>query len=130
MTSTYTISTKINLVTEECYKCHIVFAIPEDLQKRAKASRDVSFYCPNGHGQSYTQSEEMRLRHQLDQREAELEHLHGKLNEALQTITTKKREITRIKNRIHNGVCPECHRHFENLERHMNTKHQEGKKNA
>lgn len=28
-----------------------------------------------------------------------------------------------MKNRVANGVCPCCNRHFENLERHMKGQH-------
>jgi hypothetical protein len=31
--------------------------------------------------------------------------------------------ITRLKNRIAKGVCPECHQAFPSLARHMETKH-------
>jgi hypothetical protein len=116
------ISTEVTLRTKECPVCGVVYAMPEmmDAQKRQDKG---TFYCPNGHSLWYGENEADRLRAKLDQREAELESTHVRLNEALQNITTKKREITRIKNRVHNGVCTECHRHFDNLERHMKTKH-------
>ena len=119
---TYTIMAGIQLVTEECYKCHIVFALPRSMQERCFRVGD-SFYCPNGHPQVYRQTETDNLRHKLDQREAELEQTSERLRGALKEITNKKRVITRIKNRVYAGVCIECQRHFENLERHMKTKH-------
>jgi len=36
-----------------------------------------------------------------------------------------KAALTRMTNRIAFGVCPCCHRHFDNLQRHIATKHPE-----
>ena len=116
------INTTTKLITEECYACGVVFAIPSSLNDKCRRN-GATFYCPNGHGQVYAETREMKLRHQLDQREGELEMVYGRLNGALKEITVKKREATRLKNRVKAGVCTECHRHFENLQRHMESKH-------
>jgi len=42
-------------------------------------------------------------------------------------ILDKTKELKTIKKRIHAGVCPHCNRHFQNVERHMKTKHNEKK---
>lgn len=117
------ITTELKLITQECCNCGIIFAMPERLNDKYRASGGI-FYCPNGHGQGYIETEVTKLRHKLDQREGELERTHQRLDGALKDITTKKRQITRMKNRSNAGVCLECHRHFENLQRHMETKHQ------
>lgn len=119
---TYKISTTIKLVTMDCYKCHVVFAIPKEMDMRCLEWGDI-IYCPNGHPQVYCETENDRLRHRLDQREAELERTNQRLDGALNELVNKKRLITQMRNRIKAGVCTECHRHFENLERHMKTKH-------
>lgn len=116
------ISTSTKLITEECCACGVLFAMPADMQQRF-SERGGYFYCPNGHAQHYIETDVMRLKHKLDQREAELERVYGDLDGALKEVTNKKRQITRMKNRAKNGVCPECRRHFNNLEEHMKTCH-------
>jgi len=111
-----------DLVVKECPTCGIFYAVPSRFDSEHQ-ERGGSWYCPNGHSLHYVETEVMRLKQVLDQREAELESVHIRLDGALQEITTKKREVTRLKNRVKAGVCIECHRHFENLERHMKTKH-------
>ena len=56
---------QIKLVTEECCNCGIVFAIPHSLHRKMK-EQGGTFYCPNGHGQHYTKSDNQKLREQID----------------------------------------------------------------
>jgi len=55
------------LVTIECYKCHILFAIPREFNdKQLRLKERGGFSCPNGHSQVYTgEREEVKLRRQL-----------------------------------------------------------------
>lgn len=122
MNRIYAINTEVTLATEECCNCHVVFAMPKPMMEKLQ-KEGGDFYCPNGHRQHYTETESMRLRRKLDQRENELNKVYRELQGSLKEITNKKRQITRLKNRVHNGVCPECHRHFTNLEEHMKTQH-------
>jgi len=36
-------------------------------------------------------------------------------------------QLTKVRNRIRAGICPFCTRHFTDLERHVASKHPEGK---
>ncbi len=117
-----TITQKVTLVIEECYKCGVAFAFPKSMQEQRRKD-GYTFYCPSGHGQCYGESESIRLKHQLDQCDADRERMKRDLNVALDNLTAEKRKAKLLLKRIHAGVCPDCHRHFTNLERHMNTKH-------
>lgn len=90
------------LAVEECYKCHITFAMPADFQRRCRDDGGT-FWCP---------SAEARVTHERDQRQA-----------AERSASAYKGRVTRLKNRAAAGICPCCTRHFENLHRHMSTKH-------
>lgn len=46
----------------------------------------------------------------------------------LRQLSAARGQVTRIKNRVGNGVCPCCNRSFGNLHRHMQTKHPGWKK--
>ncbi len=119
---TLEIMTDVKLITMECGKCGTIFAMSEAKYRRCN-EKGEDWHCPNGHCREFTTSELDRLRHKIDQTEAELETARCQRDGALRQVSAHKGVVTRIKNRVRNGVCTECHRHFENLERHMETKH-------
>ena len=112
----------ITMITEHCCNCGVIFGITSDMQDDLKNTKK-QFYCPNGHSQHYTgKSDSQKLKElesDLQRKKQELEiekrnrisaeHMAEKLNKKLK--------------RVHNGVCPCCNRSFENLRRHMETKH-------
>lgn len=115
------------LVVEVCCKCGIAFAIPEDFQRKVRRTSE-SFYCPEGHQQYYPggKSDEAKIKeleNELRRESDNAEFWRGQ--EAIQKrrVAAAKGRVTRIKNRIANGVCPCCNRHFENVERHMKNQH-------
>ncbi len=125
MNKIFQVNVTTQLTTEECCACGVDFAMPTELRTRLLET-GKTFYCPNGHGQHYSESTEAKLRQteeKLREERAYASGLSKQLNGALKQISYKKRTITRMENRVQNGVCTECHRHFENLERHMKTKH-------
>lgn len=127
------------LVIEECYKCHITFAMPADLQKRARADNSISFYCPLGHGQVYSKSEVQELQEQVDaanrarvqaarDRDAAWTAASAARDQAQaaeRSARAHKGHATRLRNRVKAGICPVdgCRRHFNDLADHMETKH-------
>jgi len=109
---------------EDCCNCGVTFFVPTDLQQRAlKDGR--TFYCPNGHGQSYTESERDRLKKELTAAQAALQSANKRREWAEQDAKSVRAEHARLKQRAHAGVCPCCHRTFSNVARHMKTKHAE-----
>lgn len=113
----------VTLITEECCRCHCIFAIPLDMQQRLIKSREL-FYCPAGHQQHFTgETEETKLRRELERKQRELE-----MQEANAARMKKERDQvakahSRMRRRVFNGVCPCCNRTFQNLMQHMQTKH-------
>lgn len=61
-----TYSESITLQTETCCACGVIFAMPLELMNNLRNKPSHSFYCPNGHGMSYKQSEEARLRKEAE----------------------------------------------------------------
>lgn len=120
------------LVIEQCFKCQCFFAIPKDLYNRAKASDSVSFYCPHGHGQVYTKTENKKLKEQIETLERDKLRMSQRIDEKNQridqlgySIRAHKAAKTKILNRVKNGVCPCCNRTFKDLQNHFKTKHPE-----
>lgn len=122
-------------VWSACYKCRSDMWIPQALHEAAMAGRGtIEFYCAYGHGQVYavgeTEADKLRrerdrLAQQIAQRDDEIAH-QLKLREAAErSVSAMRGQVTRIKNRVGNGVCPCCNRSFSDLTRHMHTKHPE-----
>ncbi len=115
----------ITMVTEICCGCGVAFGMPSDLQTQFKNDPNKFFYCPNGHSQHYSKSQEQKLREEAERK------LRLKENELANLTTTKiqlESELLKTQRRlkrVHNGTCPCCKRSFSNLQRHMKEKHPE-----
>jgi len=116
----------------ECIKCGFLFAAPErffDTQRRDAKSH----YCVScGRSQGWTRSENDRLRdqlkketHRLERARRDRDDARSRAEKANLSRAYYKGCVTKIKNRVKNGVCPCCNRHFVNLERHMHGQHPE-----
>lgn len=132
----------ISLTTVVCYKCGVPFAMPERLRKHFLDSGE-SFHCPSGHSQAYTISTEDRLKKQMEQQRQEAER---KIQQLQNAVERRDRDIADLGNkvksergranyhkgkrkvieaRIAHGVCPHCNRTFEDIAKHMASKHPE-----
>lgn len=121
MGTTYTEFT--TLVKHTCYDCGILYAMPEQFDKRCLNEQDKTWYCPNGHATIYKTSDVTKLERQLAQEVTGHDQTRASLRETKKNLIAKKGQITKLKNRVGNGVCPCCNRSFTNLKRHIDTKH-------
>lgn len=125
----------ISMVTETCPRCQTVHAFEEAIYKVAKArSGSAHVYCPNGHSWVYpspaeaseneeTRLERDRLKQQLAQKDDEIRAAYASAAAALSAAKAAKAQATKIRKRIDKGVCPCCNRQFQDLARHMASKH-------
>lgn len=118
-----------------CCNCGVLFGLENGYDdERRKDHRN--FYCPNGHPQGYhgpSQLERERdAARQLAERESRRrQYAEQSAQQAREDAERERRSAaaykghaTRIRNRIANGVCPAgCNRHFDNIQRHIATKH-------
>lgn len=115
----------INFVMEECCNCGIPFFMPKYLKERLLNSQEW-FYCPNGHSQHYTGKSESQkkideLERQLNEEKRDYQNMvNNMLDEK-----NKAKKLQRQLNRVHKGVCLCCNRTFQNMQKHMETKHPE-----
>lgn len=73
----------VPMYLEHCAWCGIPFALTVDLRNKLLKCHNT-FYCPNGHRQSYVEkSEEEKLRDQLKVKEATLRWLQKREEERL-----------------------------------------------
>ena len=112
-----------------CSECGIIYFFPERWCDKA-ADNHKGWKCPNGHGQVFRESEKDELRRERDrlkqrlaQKDDDIRHALDDAQHERRRAATFKGHLTKAKKRIGKGTCPCCNRHFENLERHMASKH-------
>lgn len=119
------------LIVTRCW-CGISLAIPNDLYRWAQAAKHRPVHCPLGHEFVYGDNETDRANQRAKNAEATAARLRAGIqaardqaNAAERSARAYKGHLTRIKNRIANGVCPVsgCHRHFDQVQAHIETVH-------
>lgn len=117
VTTTYTII--------DCFKCGTLFALPDQVNDElVRTGRN--FFCPNGHQQHYSESTEAKLKTERDRvarLNARLDQERAERAAAERRASAARGQITKIKKRVANGVCPCCNRTFKDLGRHMSSQH-------
>jgi hypothetical protein len=108
-----------------CAMCGIVFAVPHHWEEKRRADH-ARFYCPNGHVLVFNgKTDADRLREELKWAKEDARRQRDAALKAELSLRGTRGALTRVKNRVKNGVCPCCNRSFRELERHMATKHPE-----
>jgi len=123
------------LVVMRCW-CGIQHAVPaslrtEQLRQHNDGKNVMGVYCPLGHthvpaGEREVDRLQQRLQAEKRILEAEREEhaqTRAELDHTEHRRRAEKAAKTRLKKRAAAGVCPCCNRTFENLARHMQSKH-------
>ena len=120
MAKTKVFETVVTFTT--CATCALPIALTERQLKSFRESGG-NMYCVLGHQSHFGQTESARLRNELVGSQDKVAHLETQLrnSQGLLDAETKKRQ--RLMKRVENGVCPHCHRTFQQLARHMKDKH-------
>jgi hypothetical protein len=114
-----TISYTGELTVVTCW-CGIHLAIPSTLYD--VAHRDgTSVYCPLGHAFSWSDT----TKKELERARYRLQATQELLAQEERSHAATRGHLTRQRKRVAAGVCPCCHRTFQQLARHMAAKHPE-----
>lgn len=113
---------QLNFERMECCVCGTVFWMSGSTYRNAREN-GANFFCPNGHSQSYTKSRVAVLEEQLERERKRREWAEKNQKSAARALTAQRGENTKLRKRIAGGACPCCKRSFQNLARHMKTKH-------
>ncbi len=115
----------LSFTQHECGGCGIPFYVPTNWLK-AKVQSKGSFSCPNGCSRVFCgKTDAEKLKEQLELQRKENEAVQQQLQDRWLDALGEKNKLEKQLKRIHKGVCPCCNRSFQNLQRHMATKHPE-----
>ena len=120
----YALVKRIEMTEMECGKCGVTFAMPETLRAECQEVGHT-WYCPNGHPRVYRESDADRYKRLLNDATRKNTELVSEVTRAQIAEHRAETEARRLQKRIGRGVCTCCNRTFQNLARHMQTKHPE-----
>lgn len=108
----------------QCGSCGCKHYIPRVMFDHCQ-EKGGFWQCPNGHGWGFKEGRHeqeavRRERDRLKQENARLEQITTEVRRELSEATKK---IKRQNSRSIAGLCPCCNRYFNQLARHMRTKH-------
>jgi len=118
-----------------CWSCGVPIYLPRSKYDSCNRNHKNNFYCCNGHSAVFTGKTEVELvREELEKQKANLAQRLAWAEEnakaareqrdvANRQVAAARGQVTRIKNRVGNGVCPCCKRTFKQLATHMACKH-------
>jgi predicted nucleic acid-binding Zn-ribbon protein len=112
----------IDWYVTNCITCDCEFAFSARLKNRRLQDK-ASFYCPNGHSQCFTESEADRLRRERDRLKQDAARLNDEIAEQKRRAEEAEKKLLTAKRRAAAGLCPCCNRTFQNVQKHMATKH-------
>lgn len=130
--SGYRYAVKADFEILDCSACGVPFGAPRAYLDRRR-NDGQSFYCPNGHGQSWRETEADRQRKRAEEAERNARGWREVADATDRNLAAERRtasalrgHLTRMRNRIAAGVCPVpgCHRTgLTQTRRHIETKH-------
>lgn len=127
-----TIAHTSTLVVTDCCVCGCLFGLPEQMNQEAiRTGR--SFFCPNGHSQSYTRTTKAELEEakaklgRMKKSLALAERLEQEAREQQRAAERKaaaaRGQVTKLKRKVAAGRCPCCTGLFPDLQQHMSSQH-------
>lgn len=136
MSAAQAVQYTLHLEPHTCVACGVPYALTPGFRGQRKKD-GKNFYCPNGCCLSFPKgpTEADRLREMLEAANRSKTELAARVaaveaarERADKALRKEKAAAKRTATRIHAGVCPCCNRTFQNLARHMASKHPEGMK--
>lgn len=110
------------LEATSCCVCGIQFGVPPYFIDNARKNAG-SLYCPNGHRLGWSETEADKLRKQIHKANELLEWQRARASTLEKSLVAQKGQMTKLKKRLAHGVCPFCKRSFQDVARHMKSKH-------
>lgn len=103
--------------------CNLEFGLPRSLYDDCR-NNGTAFHCPKcGCPRVFTESETKKLKKAIRILKGNVDNSERRRLEAEEQRNAARKSHKKMRDRVKNGVCPCCNRSFDNLLRHMRTKH-------
>ncbi len=119
----------VTMIWIRCGACGVAYGMAQHVYD-ARQADGQAFYCTNGHARVYRVTEVDELKRKLAATEQSLQFTradrdaaHARELKACRRESAQKANVTKLKRRAEAGVCAHCNRTFDNVARHMKTKH-------
>lgn len=119
MTTAMVFNVQYVLVTCGADGCDQAFGMSRDFYDETRA-KGIGWTCPRGHNRIWL---EKTTEQKLTDAQARETALKDQLAAAVREADRVRQDLLRDRQRFANGVCPCCNRSFENVRRHISTKH-------
>ena len=109
-----------------CPVCGIEYAAPQTFfagRDDGRSGENKNWFCPNGHSLVFSDSEINRLRRERDRLQQQIAAKDDEIAAERRRRVSAEKKTKRVQKRAHAGVCPCCNRTFQDVVRHMQTKH-------
>ena len=108
----------------QCGGCGVWHAIPAKLHETCLEEGGF-WYCPNGHQRGYREGKHAKeaLRRERDALKQRVAQLDDAVAEERRRRGDAEKKLSSARRRATAGVCPCCNCTFQNVQRHMKTKH-------
>lgn len=107
-----------------CGVCGVEFMMPSAFERECrKEGQKMSWHCPNGHERVYGTGEIEAVRQERDRLRQQLAERDDTIRAERERAEKAEARQARLRKRIDVGLCPCCNLSFQNLARHMKTKH-------
>ena len=123
-----TVSQTVSVNVSDAPCCGSWVALTKE-QEALRRQNGKTFYCSNGHPLSYSgvltqiKAERDKAFTEVRDLRTQAQALRAANDDLLTEVNRQKKQVANIKRRAAAGVCPECHRTFSQVARHMQTKH-------
>src|SRR3990167_1606004 len=108
---------EIPFEVHDCPQCGMLYGLTAAFVRRRREDGE-RWVCPAGHGISFQPSDLAKANARAETAERNAQFWKEQEKAAQKELIAKKGQLTKLKKRIANGVCPCCHRTFQNLARH------------
>jgi len=120
---------EVQAIWQTCCSCGIEFGMVQSYDTTLRESHK-SFFCPNGHSQSYTGKTEAQkvreeMQRQIDNANRTRDWALDQEKKSAKAAKEARKKLKAQTNRVEAGVCIHCKRTFQQLARHMQCKHSE-----
>ena len=124
--TTFTEAVSITFEVFTCASCGCSTGVPKGLiGGRIEGLTTSSLHCYNGHENVWQASKLEAAQKAQQAAEASRDFWRREADAEKLRTAAARGQVTKMRNRVGNGVCPCCNRTFVNLQRHMASKHPE-----